>query len=88
MNTETHIASAIVLARPERLPAVLDAINALDGAEIHAATPEGKVILTLETDREQEILNHLNAISLLDGVLSATLVFHHVARPEDLEDAE
>jgi nitrate reductase NapD len=36
-----------------------------------------KLIVTLETDSEAEIVTRLHEVSLLHGVLSAALVFHH-----------
>ena len=39
--------------------------------------------MTLETVSEQEIVARLATISLLEGVLSATLVYHQVESIED-----
>ena len=50
-------------------------IAAMPGAEVHAEA-ESKLVVTLETDTEHEIVRRLTEISLLDGVLSAALVFH------------
>jgi len=33
--------------------------------------------VTLETASESEVVDRLNAIQVLEGVLAATLVFHH-----------
>ena len=38
---------------------------------------EGKLVVTLETATEGEIVERLNRIQTLDGVLAAALVFHH-----------
>ncbi|WP_448188255.1 chaperone NapD [Azospirillum sp. sgz301742] len=84
MGRELHISSVVVHARPEAVPAIRPVMAALSGVDIHAEAG-GKLVLTLETESEQTIVEHLNTISLLDGVLAATLVFHHV---EALSDAE
>ncbi|HYD68884.1 chaperone NapD [Azospirillum sp.] len=82
---ELHISSVVVHARPEAVPAVSRTAASLAGVEVHAATDGGKLVITLETEDEQTIVSHLNTLSLLDGVLAATLVFHHV---EPLLDAD
>ena len=74
---ETHISSLVVHSFPETADAVQSALRTMDGVEIHAES-NGKIVITLETDNEADIVTRLNDISLLQGVLSATLVFHHV----------
>jgi periplasmic nitrate reductase NapD len=78
MAEELHVSSLVVHGRPERLDAIRAALGALPGVEVHAASPAGKLVVTLETGDESEVLARLSAISLLDGVLSASLVFHQV----------
>jgi nitrate reductase NapD len=73
---ETHISSLVVHSFPEQADAVQSALRAMDGVKIHAEA-NGKIVITLETDSEADIVTRLNEISLLQGVLSATLVFHH-----------
>lgn len=75
---EQHVSSLVVHVRPERLPAASAAIAALIGAEVHAATPEGKMIVTLETGGTDEITQALTDINAIEGVLSAVLAFHQV----------
>jgi nitrate reductase NapD len=73
---ETHISSLVVHSFPEHAGAVQSALRTMAGVEIHAES-NGKIVITLETDSEADIVKRLNEISLLKGVLSATLVFHH-----------
>lgn len=75
---ELHISSLLVHARPERVDAVRLAASGIPGCEIHAATAAGKLVLTLETASESEIVEAVNRVSLLEGVLAATLVYHRV----------
>ena len=83
MADELHVSSLVVHARPERLAAIRAGLACLAGIEVHAVAATGKLVVTLETESEHEIVARLTAISLLDGVLSATLVFHHVEPIED-----
>ena len=56
---------------------VADALGAVDGAEVHGGIEQGKLVVTLETASETEVLEHVRYIQGLNGVLAATLVFHH-----------
>jgi periplasmic nitrate reductase NapD len=77
MSAECHISSLVVHTRPERIPAIMAGIDAINGAKVHGGQDTGKLIVTLETETESQVVERINAIQLLDGVLAATLVFHH-----------
>ncbi len=76
-DVEAHISSLIVHVRPEYAAATTYDIARLPGVEIHPNDPSGKLVVTLETQGEFEIVQCLGAIQELPGVLSAALVFHH-----------
>ncbi len=78
---EWHIASILVHLRPERRDAVRAAVAAMPGVEIHAEEA-GKMIVTVEASNEGRIADRMTAMHLLDGVMSAVLVFHHVEPAE------
>jgi nitrate reductase NapD len=78
MHAELHISSLVVHAKPAVLDAVCRAIGALGGAEVHASNAQGKIVVTLETANEGDVLARLEQIGRLDGVISAALVYHHV----------
>jgi nitrate reductase NapD len=74
---EIHVCSLVVHAWPEQLDAVAEAVAGLPGAELHGRDPAGKLVVTLETDTESDILDRMNAIGDIKGVLSTSLVFQH-----------
>ena len=84
---ELHISSLLVHARPAALERVRAAIDALEGAQVHGASPEGKIVVTLEGASEGFVTDRLAAIRDLPGVLSAVLVFHQVEPLEATEGA-
>ena len=43
-----NISSVILRARPERHPQLLAQLAEVPGLEVHGASPDGKLILTLE----------------------------------------
>jgi nitrate reductase NapD len=76
-NAEIHISSLVVHCLPQLAGTIAGRIAAIPGAELRGGAG-GKIIVLLETSNEAEIVERLNAIQILDGVLAATLVFHHV----------
>ena len=75
MPEALQIASLILHCRPERLPAVKANLALLDGLEIYQESPQGKLILVLEAEREEQILDTLGQLQNLPGVLNAVLVY-------------
>lgn len=71
-----EIASALVQARPERLEEVAASIAELEGCEVHARDPRGKLVVVMEAATAGALGSMLNTIALLPDVLSAALVFH------------
>lgn len=71
-----NISSVIVIPHPERIERVRQLLQTLAGVELHAVSPEGKMIVTLETEGDRETTGLYEQISLLDGVMSASMVYH------------
>lgn len=82
MADPLHIASLLVHVRPELLGAVKANLGLLDGLELHQESPLGKLVVVLETEHEQQILERIEQISNLPGVLNAALVYHELLSPE------
>lgn len=78
MDKELHISSLVVQVRPDSLLAVRDAITALPGTEIHAESELGKLVVVLDVESAAVLSERMDQIQKLPGVLSASLVFHHV----------
>jgi len=76
MPDRFHISSLVVHSRKELAAGVAAAIGSMQGMQVHGGVDEGKPVVTLETDSEGEIIDRMNAVQVLDGVLAATLVFH------------
>ncbi|PVE20685.1 sorbose reductase [Microvirga sp. KLBC 81] len=77
MTRERHISSLVVHSHPDKVPSIVEILGSIEGAEVHGGEEAGKLIVTLETETENQVVERINAIQLLDGVLAATLVFHH-----------
>ena len=85
VNPEVHISSLVVQARPVDMASIGAAIGDLEGAEVHGASEQGKLVVTLETVDEGEMLTRIEAINRLKGVLCVALIFHQVEDPTDPE---
>ncbi|WP_153101895.1 chaperone NapD [Paraburkholderia hayleyella] len=79
---ELHIAGIVVQAQPAFIEAIRHAIGLLPGAEVHAVSELGKLVVTLEGPGAVNVTQQINAIHVLPGVYSVALVYQH---NEDLE---
>jgi nitrate reductase NapD len=77
MADEIHISSLVVHSRPEQAPAIARHLEGMEGVAVHSGVEVGKLVVTLETTTEAQVVEWLNVIQLLDGVLAAALAFHH-----------
>lgn len=80
-----NLSSVIVIPGPQRVARVVEDLNAMEGVEVAAVSPEGKIIVTIETDGDRETVRVYEAISVMDGVMSAAMVYH---QKEDAPDVE
>lgn len=71
-----EIASVLVQVRPDKLAETEAAIAGLEGCEIHARDPKGKLVIVIDAANAGAIGSTLNTIALLPNVFSAALVFH------------
>ena len=80
-----NISSAIVHARPGAVAIVQAGLAALEGVEVHAVSPEGKLIVTIETEDDGSNVATYERIGQLDGVMSAAMVYHQTESEPDKE---
>ncbi|MHC6529122.1 chaperone NapD [Vibrio sp. V39_P1S14PM300] len=83
---EVHISSLVVHALPEDLETVKTQIAAFENAEIYGDSPEGKIVVVLETENQGFVTDTIDAINNLPNVLSAVLVYHQIET--DLDDTD
>lgn len=80
-----NISSAIVIPGPGRAQGVATALAELDGVEVAAVSPEGRIIVTIETEGDRDTITLYEQISLLDGVMSAAMVYHQQENEPEAE---
>lgn len=80
-----NISSAIVHALPGDIAVVQAAIGALSGVEVHAVSPEGKMIVTIESADDANNVARFEEIGRLQGVLSVAMVYHQTESEPEVE---
>ena len=76
-----YISSAVIVALPARRAEVCDRLRAMPGVEVHAA--EGsRIVVTIEGPTSGSLGETLAAMPLVEGVLSANMVFEHFEETE------
>lgn len=73
-----HIASLVVHTRPESLAELTSWLLQRPGVEIHAQNEQGKLVVVMETDKEQHILDLIDEVTRQPGALNAALVYHEM----------
>ena len=72
-----NISSALVHAHPTNATAVSERLTALQGVEVHGISPEGKLIVTIESDDDDSTLATYPRIGQLEGVLAAAMTYNY-----------
>jgi nitrate reductase NapD len=80
-----NISSVIVHAKPTELLSVRGNLEQIPGVEIHAATDDGKLVITIESETDGETASTFDRINVMDGVMSAAMVFHQFESDPDKE---
>ncbi len=83
---EVHISSLVVHVLPEHLQKIKSQINQFSNAEIYADSPEGKIIVVLETAHQGFITDTIDAINQLPNVLSTVLVYHQIETEQYMQE--
>jgi len=79
MDENFHIVSLVMMTRPANLDEIQTQIASVDGSEIHATSPEGKLVVTVEADSNRELLERVETLQGLEGLVASNLVYHQMA---------
>ena len=92
MDAELHIVGIVVHAVPDSVPEIALRLATMPGTEVHATSPDGKLVVTLEAASAHEIAARIEHIQQLDRVMSAALVYQHAdaleAMMEEISDED
>lgn len=80
-----NISSAIVYARPGTDQVLREQLPQLPGVEVHAASEDGKIIVTIEADNDRAAIDVYEAIGRMDDVLNVAMIFQQTESHPDQE---
>ncbi|MCC6777745.1 MAG: chaperone NapD [Hyphomicrobiales bacterium] len=72
-----NICGVLVHANPTKTSTLVAALDRLDGVEVHATADGSRLVVTVEDTKTSAAIHTLAAIHRLDGVIAASLVYHH-----------
>ena len=79
------ICGVVVFILPEKREEVEARMLEISGLEIHGASDEGKLVVTIETPSYKETGDAVTRLQKLEGILSIAMIYQHA---EALEDEE
>jgi len=72
-----NISGIVVQASPDKIDMVRAQLEKISGVEVHAASDQGKMVVTIEKSHDRETADIFQEIGQLSGVLSTAMVYHH-----------
>lgn len=77
MNSEWHVSGLMVQAWPEKLPELISALLAIPETEVPVTDqPQGKLVVVMQAASSRALLEKIESVRNLDGVLAVSLVYH------------
>lgn len=87
-NDEYHVASFVAHTIAAQLEEVQAEIINTPGAEIHATSPEGKIVFTIEGPTQRSIGIKIDHLKYHTGLLSLSPVYHQYLNENMTEPQE
>ena len=84
--TEYHVASLVAYCILAKIDEVKETILAVEGAEIHATSEEGKIVFTIEGTNHKGIGKKMDILSVHSGIINLSPVYHQVLDESTDED--
>ena len=76
-TNDFNVCGVLVKALPAKHSQLQTALESLAGVEIHGRSDDGHLIVTIEDTDQTLASEQLLAVNQVEGVLSASLVYHH-----------
>jgi len=86
--SDIHIASCVAFVRPDSVAAVVRSIQSSRLAEVprHDAKT-GRLVILIESNTSSRVLDAMDAIRALEGVLAIHLAYQHSESESDMKEA-
>jgi len=73
--SDFNICGVLVHARNESVQGVKTRLEKRSGVEVHSATDDGRIVVTVESDSRKNIADIISSFNEVDGVLSTSMVY-------------
>ena len=80
-----NISSAVLRAHPAQVDSVRGALEKLPGVEVHAATSDGRLVVTLEDAGIARAADTFVKLHDIRGVMSVAMIYQYSDEPESDE---
>lgn len=78
-----NICGVLVHATPAKHADVAAMLQTMDGVEVHQTADGGRIVVTVEDTERSTAFDTMTAIHRLDGIVAASLVYHHFDQDAD-----
>lgn len=83
-----NLSGILVMAKPESQAQVVDALNALEGVEVHQVdTMTGRIVAVQEASDIHAEIEGVKRIKAVPNVIMAEMVYHYLAEDERTYEA-
>jgi nitrate reductase NapD len=82
------VCGVLVHTKPAEITPVRDALERLPGVEVHAATREGRMVVTVEDTGEAPVFETITGFHHIKGVISTSLIYGHSEKYEPEQESE
>ncbi|MDR5740364.1 chaperone NapD [Caballeronia sp. LZ016] len=80
------MAGVVVYVHGDAIHRVTRALQAIPGTQVHGASADGKLVVTLEGDRASCVAEQLSAAQAIPDVVSIALVYQHHEAADSLNE--
>ncbi|MGC2856268.1 chaperone NapD [Novispirillum sp. DQ9] len=80
-----NICGVLLHATPDKTAAVVARLSGTAGCEVHASSPDGRIVVVVEDTDEVLAIDRLKGFTDWDGVAASALVFHQFEDATALE---
>lgn len=82
---EVHVAGVFLQASPAFVGDIVAAVAAIPRAEVTHATADGRVVAVLEAASTRAVLDQIDALRAVRGVLNVAMVYQHAEPADDMD---
>jgi len=85
--SEIDVCGVLVRTRSEKAKQVQDRLERIPGVEIHAATDDGRLVVTVEGAPGRNVLDSVTGLLDVPGVIATSLVYQHTDSDETEQES-